>query len=68
MLQEVKPFVMKPWDYNDLVIDMLHHYVADGNVQMAVTVIIVLSQRITVSYIHLICKNYLRLFLNFEVK
>lgn len=38
-----------PWDCGRLVVEMLYHYASQGDVQMAVTCIIVLGDRIKVS-------------------
>ncbi|CAL4138926.1 unnamed protein product, partial [Meganyctiphanes norvegica] len=45
VLKEVQSFGIERWDFSKLVIDMVEHYAASGDVQMAVTVVIVLGDK-----------------------
>lgn len=41
-----RPLVMPAWNHKDIVIDMLYEYVDEGDVQMAVSVVIVLGDKL----------------------
>lgn len=48
LLNEVRAVRMPGWDCGQLVVEMLYHYASQGDVQMAVTCIIVLGKRLKV--------------------
>lgn len=48
LLNEVKEVRTPAWDCGRLVVEMLYHYAGQGDVQMAVTCIIVLGDRLKV--------------------
>lgn len=51
LLSEVKGLGTPAWECSDLVVKMLYHYASNGDVQMSVTCVIVLGDRLKVSYI-----------------
>lgn len=48
LLNEVRAVRAPAWDCGRLVVEMLYHYASQGDVQMAVTCIIVLGDRLKV--------------------
>lgn len=48
LLNEVRAVRTPAWDCGRLVVEMLYHYASQGDVQMAVTCIIVLGDRLKV--------------------
>lgn len=61
LLNVVRGVKMPAWDCGQLVVEMLYHYASQGDVQMAVTCIIVLGDRLKVCIylvVLLLCRDH----------